>query len=198
MFGLFKKKKKEEEPVKPATLDNLKVGAFIEFDYFDVSELSKKSVEIKDNVKFSLPNKSYDFVDIDNYFYLRKFDSQKIEIMLELSNPQDLLDSVDEDFYGLLEIDENEILENGHSVELVSNERNFTINAPSTDWLQEGTYYRIDDTIDASFGGTECRFFRFKSADGQSFISSVTFEGGETYFYLSRVFPKRVVEDVLG
>lgn len=198
MFGLFKKKKKEEEPVKPATLDNLKVGAFIEFDYFDVSELSKKSVEIKDNVKFSLPNKSYDFVDIDNYFYLRKFDSQKIEIMLELSNPQDLLDSVDEDFYGLLEIDENEILENGHSVELVSNERNFTINAPSTDWLQEGTYYRIDDTIDASFGGKECRFFRFKSADGQSFISSVTFEGGETYFYLSRVFPKRVVEDVLG
>ena len=83
---------------------------------------------------------------------LEKFDSQKIEIMLELSNPQDLLDSVDEDFYGLLEIDENEILENGHNVELVSNERNFTISVPSTDWLQEGTYYRVDDTIDAIFG----------------------------------------------
>lgn len=198
MFGLFKKKKKNEEIIQPASLDNLKVGAFIEFDYFEVSDLSKKSVEIKDNVRFSLPNKNYDFVDIDNYFYLRKFDSQKIEVMLELSNPQDLLDSVDEDFYNLLEIDESEIFENGSSVELVSNERNFTVSAPSTDWLQEGTYYRVDDTIDASFRGKECRFFRFKSSDGQFFISSVTFEGGETYFYLSKVLPKRVIEDVIG
>jgi len=127
MFGLFKKKKKNEEIIQPASLDNLKVGAFIEFDYFEVSDLSKKSVEIKDNVRFSLPNKNYDFVDIDNYFYLRKFDSQKIEVMLELSNPQDLLDSVDEDFYNLLEIDESEIFENGSSVELVSNGSSFPL-----------------------------------------------------------------------
>jgi len=194
-----KKNEKEEAAnqiaTAPADLDNLKIGAYVTFAFLPLQEnISGQTLEITATRSFTLlDGETIRYAELDDgAFYLRK-EGRKIEILQEFENTDIFTESVDDAFFDVLQLDDNEWeIQGGVSV-VVDNETEFEMLEDQA-WANAGTYRIVKDVMAAKLNGKKVRYIRSKASDGKSFISVYYVDGGETFISASCLVEKDDVE----
>ena len=208
----FRGRQHEKEALKnevvsaPASLGNLKVGAFVEFGFLpNHDQLSKTTKEITGIRSFVLlDNEVITYAELDDGdFYLRK-EGKKVEVLQEFENNDDFIESVDEQFMDVLELEDDEWEykdeDETSNVDdricvVVNNQTEYEVTS-AIGWAKVGVYRTVQDVMSAKIDGKRIRYIRSKSSDGSSYISVYYVNGGETFISSSTLLNKSDVDFV--
>lgn len=199
MFGLFKKNKKTEE-LQESTIENLLINSIIQTGInMDYSELDEKEFVVEEEFFIKTPNETFKYYKIDSNLYIKNTDSETVEFMKEIKDPESFVQNFDENFFGLLEINENEVFIEQGKEKLQSDERQFSLEK-DYDWIKSNTFYRYYDGFESYINdeSVEYRYFIYKDSKKANFVSSITNGQGDTRFFISINIPKYNIKDIIG
>ncbi len=188
---IFRGKKHEKEAAKneiataPTSIDNLKVGGFIEFGFLPlIEEISGKSFTITGNKVFTLhTGEVIEYAELEHGEYFVRREGKYLEVLTEIDDNEAFIEAVEDNFFDVLTIDEGEYHINDDDQKVISgNETMFELH---TDFqkLKAGVYRTVKDDISVQLEGVhgDVRFLRAKSNDGQNYITLFYVDGGETF-----------------
>lgn len=190
MSALFRGKQAEKEAKEnevvtaPASLTNMKVGAFVDFGFLPEHEnISGQSMSITATRTFNLGKfGKVTYAELDHGAYYIRQEKNKVEVLREFESNDAFLEVVDEDFYEMLQLDDDEWYEDDDGVRIVhNNETEFSL-VDEFEFLTVGKYRTVRDVMAAKLDGQNVRFIRTASDDRQRFITVFYDEaGGDTY-----------------
>lgn len=201
MNTAFRGKKSEEEEAAntiataPADIDNMRVGAYVTFGFLPLQEnISGQTMEITATRVFKLLNgDSLRYAELDNgAFFIRK-EGRNVEVLQEFEDNDAFLECVDDDFYEVLHLDDDE-WEIQDGVEVITDNQTVFEMTEDHGWALTGKYRTIKDVKAAEHDGQTIRYIRAKSSNGKSFVSIFYDNGGDTFISGSCVLPTEDVE----
>lgn len=196
LFDRFKRatKKTEETEVKETTIDNLRVGGFIEVPLLTATGQASKhnndTMQITSEAFLKSDSLNINFVALDSGDLFACKSGMKIEFMKEIQDLDSFIEVANTDELGaILELEDGEVKTDENGKEYVDSlESIFHLNEDIS-MLKSGKYHVIKDELYAEFAlydGEEIRVVRAKNND-ENFITFVLRDGGETIVFESKV-----------